>query len=494
MMKMRNIYKSIFGTLLSLPLLFSGCSDDYQNSNLGDQPLVLSVSNKTIALDITEPNSEAVTFEWSSGSNHNTNSAISYLFEFDQLGNDFANSIKVELSQGTRSVKYRTAEFNTILIEELGVEPSTEVELEARVTATVHNDKVEAQISEVVALSVVGYKPLSETLYLVGSAAPNGDDVDNATAMNTVASSAGSFVWQGALNKGELRFITTLGKELPAYFMGEEEEVLYLRESESDTNGVPFEIAATGSYKISLNIIDLSIDIEAVDAPTYSQLWFVGGFTGWSFEEMRVSKEDPFVFYYNAELNSGGGADDFKIATQPDFDGSIVFLRPEVNGEGAGEGLKVVAWSENEKPGGENDHKWHLDDGVYKIKLDTRAMTIDIVPFTPFEMVYLVGEATPNGWSIDNATPLIATDSPYKFTWEGTLKEGEMKFTCDKQSDWNGAWFLASVDGIEPSGELEQMIFSAVGSNPDNKWSINKEGTYTIELDQLQESVIIKKK
>ncbi len=88
---------------------------------------------------------------------------------------------------------------------------------------------------------------------------------------------------------------------------------------------------------------------------------------------------------------------------------------------------------------------------------------------------------------------MTAGSDPYKFTWTGTLKEGEMKFTCDKQSDWNGAWFLASQNGMEPTGDQEQMIFSPSGSNPDNKWKITTAGTYTIELDQLQETVIIKK-
>jgi hypothetical protein len=33
------------------------------------------------------------------------------------------------------------------------------------------------------------------------------------------------------------------------------------------------------------------------------------------------------------------------------------------------------------------------------------------------------------------------------------------------------------------------MLYSNVGSNPDNKWNITEAGTYTIELDQLQETV-----
>ena len=51
-------------------------------------------------------------------------------------------------------------------------------------------------------------------------------------------------------------------------------------------------------------------------------------------------------------------------------------------------------------------------------------------------MVYLVGDA-PNGWDIGNATPMESTDNPNIFTWSGNLKGGELKFTLDKQNDWN---------------------------------------------------------
>ena len=74
-------------------------------------------------------------------------------------------------------------------------------------------------------------------------------------------------------------------------------------------------------------------------------------------------------------------------------------------------------------------------------------------PFTPYEGLYLVGDATPNGWSIDNATPMAkSADSPYIFTWSGTLNTGEMKISCDKQSDWNGDWLMADKSGKAPTG------------------------------------------
>lgn len=42
--------------------------------------------------------------------------------------------------------------------------------------------------------------------------------------------------------------------------------------------------------------------------------------------------------------------------------------------------------------------------------------------------LFMVGDATPNGWSIDDPTPFTQNaDDPMLFTWEGTLNMGEMK-------------------------------------------------------------------
>lgn len=124
--------------------------------------------------------------------------------------------------------------------------------------------------------------------------------------------------------------------------------------------------------------------------------------------------------------------------------------------------------------------------------------------FHPYEGIWLVGDATPNGWDLSNATAMTKT-SDYVFTWTGQLNAGELKFTCDKQSDWNGAWFMcAAGSDVEPTGQTEQALFIDKSSasckaqyldlnvgDVDQKWKITQSGTYTITLDQLHETVTI---
>lgn len=461
-------------------------------SSKGEKVLSLAVSETSVVLDVSSPQANAVAFNWTNGTNQGTNAGITYQFQLAVAGTNFSKPCSINLSKGSVSAKYTNEEFNSLLIDSLGINPETEVNLEARVIATVLSSEVGQQVSNVVSLKAKTYKPIASMLYLIGSAAPNGWSADNATKMNTVSGTVGGFVWQGKLNAGELKFITTLGKFTPSYNKGADASELYFRESDQDSYDEKFVIPTTGTYKITLNIVSLTIDIQATEAPQYGELWFVGGFTGWSFVPMRNDLLDPFVFHYNATLVSSTASDEFKIATQASFDDNVVFLRPEVNQQSAGTNLNVVKWSLNENS---SDYKWKISAGTYKIKLDTRDMKINIVPFTPYSMIYLVGDATPKGWDITNATAMTpVAGNSNKFTWTGTLNSGEFKFSCDKQSDWNGAWFVAGSGGLEPSGSAEQMLFSGSGSNPDNKWKISSAGTYTIELDQLQELVTISKK
>jgi len=485
---MKKIYQLLSFCLL--PLLMAACKDDFGNIQYPDGPLILSVQEQEIVLEVAHPESDAITFSWTSGSNFGSNAAIQYVLELATKEDHFEHPIQSEWDKGTTSVGYRTDEFNQLLIEQLGIEPGSEVELAARVTAHVQAEGIAPQVSDPISIKVKTYKPITSTLYLIGSATPNGWSADDATKMNAVQGSAGSFVWQGVLTAGEFKMITDLGSFAPSYNKGNDNEHLYYRASIDDDYDEPFYITEAGAYQIKVNLIDLSISITPMEGAAYNELWFVGGFTGWSFQPMVRDANDPFIFRYHAVLNADAGADEFKIATKPDFDPSVVFLRPETNQQGPGTGLPVVSWSESEN---NNDFKWHINSGTYKIKLDLKNNQIDIVPFVPYPQLYLVGDAAPNGWDINAATPLNKGTSAYVFTWTGTLKVGEFKFSCDQQADWNGAWFLASQNGMTPSGEVEQMLFSNPGSNPDNKWKITAAGTYTITLDQLQETVIIKK-
>lgn len=476
-------YRLLFLLSLLAALLIRCVDDNYMELDKGSTPLEITVSGTEIELDAANPATEALKLSWTTGSNQGTHAAISYRFQMDVQGNNFAGGISLDLGREVYEKIYRNEELNDILLNDFGIAVNAETVLEARVIATISAEGIEPETSNVQRISVKTHKPITKTLYLIGDATPNGWSADDATEMRPINNVAKGFTWTGTLSTGNFKFITTLGQFAPSYNKGENDTKLYLRESDEDPYDEQFEITEAGTYTVTVNLITLAVSIVRGEGPEYTELWFVGNPTGWNFEPMTVNPLDPFVFHYNADLSAGG---EFKIGTAA---GSwdAVFFRPAVDMTPEGTDLDVDKWA------GDPDYKWNISGGVYKIKLDTRDMKIDIVPFTPFTMIYLVGDATPSGWDIGNATAMTATPDPYKFTWTGALKGGELKFTCDKQDDWNGAWFIASEADKAPTGQEEQMMYNYPGAGVDYKWRISEAGTYQIELDQLKETVIIKK-
>lgn len=104
-------------------------------------------------------------------------------------------------------------ELNDILRNHFGATAGENISLEARLTATV-TERDEKQVSTT-AFSVTAYKPLTSTLYLIGSATPGGWSADDVTEMTRKDN--GIFTWTGRLVAGEFKFITTLGSFLPSY-------------------------------------------------------------------------------------------------------------------------------------------------------------------------------------------------------------------------------------------------------------------------------------
>ena len=148
-------------------------------------------------------------------------------------------------------------------------------------------------------------------------------------------------------------------------------------------------------------------------------------------------------------------------------------------------------------------YKWNATAGFHHIMLYIKdgKEKANFVAAQPYEKLYLIGDATEAGWILENALPMTKK-SAYVQEWEGPLKKGQLKFSCDCQSDWMGAWYLASEAGKAPAGEAEPIIFLDKNNTQtgqmglrefDQKWNISEAGNYKITLDQLAETVIIAK-
>lgn len=209
-----------------------------------------------------------------------------------------------------------------------------------------------------------------------------------------------------------------------------------------------------------------------------------GGFNYTDPIPMKLSYKNPNQFIYNEVLQAG----EFEIPIakgKPNGD----FYRPETNHPAISAGKTVYA------PGGAttpNTNRWLITNpGAYKMTLDiTEPAFITIKPFTPYTQLWIVGDATPAGWNIVNPTPMVQTPgNPYEFSYTGPLNAGEFKIPVSL-GNWSVDFYMPPTNHPDIS-KTEVVLIP--GGNPDNKWQITSAGNYKVVINQLYETISIKK-
>lgn len=465
--------------------LLTACKrENYAVYNKGNTPLIISASKASIILKEKEGVNDAVIFNWTSGSNQGTNAAIVYTLQLAKQGTNFANPITEILGKVTYTRKFNVKDLNDSLLNHFNALPGQIFTLEARVIATTQESSVAPETSPVISIKITPYKPVSATLYLLGDATPNGWDNSKATALTAVPNNPGAFKWTGSLAAGNFKFITTLGQWIPSYNKGASAAAMLLRTDFSQPDD-QWQIATAGVYSVEVDIINLTITVTQSSAPPFSRLWIVGSATpnGWNINspnEMIVDSTNLFVFNYNEVLSAG----EFKFPTSTGNWGADFYM-PLVNYQALSlTDVQLVR-------GGSPDNKWQITTaGAYKIKLDLLNTKVYIKPFTPYTKLWLVGDATPAGWNIDNPTEMTVNPSnPYEFTWTGAMTAGEFKMPTAK-SNWGCDYFMPLTDQQGINSHLAKFV---AAGNPDHKWKITTAGNYRITFNQLKETIDIVK-
>ncbi len=469
--------------VLAASLALTACKKTIDTEyNKGETPLALSADKSAVVLKEQDNNSDAITFSWTSGTNKGTNAAITYKLLLDKQGANFSNPVTLSLGTAVLSKKFSVNELNDSVRSHWNLPANVETTLEAKVVSTVANNAASGETSNVVEVKVTPYQPVTATLYLIGDATPNGWSASAATAMTAVAGQPGKFTWTGNLTVGDFKFITTLNQFLPSYNKGANNTSLVYRTDNAQPDD-KFTITTPGNYSIAVDLLNLSISLSAANTPPYTRLWIVGDATpnGWNIDnpnEMRVDSSNLWVFKYGEVMKAG----DFKIPTSTGNWGTDYYMPPVAYPPLTATDVQLVR-------NGNPDNKWKITNpGPYKIRLDLQSMKINITPFTPYTKIWMVGDATPNGWNIDNPVELtpVAGD-PYKFEYTGPMNAGEFKFPL-ATGNWGTDYFMPEVD---QSGLGSTRMKFVSGGNPDHKWRLTQAGNYKITIDQLRETISI---
>ena len=437
-------------------------------------PLSISASADNVALTqtATSASTTALTLNWTTGTNHGTGSSISYVLQIDKKGNNFASALQFDMGKGVYTKSFTVSELNNYLLNHWNVPAGSVVQLEARVIDTVYSSPKVSDVSKTIDISASPYKPVSTTLYLLGDATQAGWDSTKAIPMAPTKTDPTTFVYRGLFRAGDYEFITTQGKMLPAYIQGSDSTKMLFRTSSTQADH-PFSIPDSGVYAVSASLLNLSVKVQKVNLPPFDSLFIIGDAApnGWDVTHATPLVQDsanPFIFTYQGVLNAGQFK--FPVNRNSDFSQDMY--------EMATDSTMYL-----HKGGASDDNKWTIDKkGFYTLTLNLLNNTIKIVRTE----LYIVGDATPIGWNIDQAIAL--KEDPVDgciFTYTGPMTAGKFKFPVNRDTDWGQDMYMRVNDST---------MYRHVGGAPDdNKWTITQAGNYVITANIQTLKLSIKK-
>ncbi len=442
-----------------LLLLMSSCQQNEEFNIPLAGPLTLTATKSEVVLTEKQAANEALNFSWTTGSNQGTGASISYLLQMDKKGNNFANPVSFDLGKAVYAKSLSGLDLNNYLLNFWHVAPNTATQFEARVTATISTTPETNEVTSSYSFTLTPYQPVSTTLYLFGLASPNGSNADKAIAMTPSASDPTVFTYLGSLNAGGLKFITTQGQLLPSYNKGADDSHLVYRDQDSQPDNL-ITVSETAVYKVTVSLLDLTVTTVKMDLPPYSTIYMVGDATpnGWDIGNatpLVQNADNPYIFTYSGVMQKG----DFKFPVNRNTDwGQDMYMKVD------------DTHMYLHKGGASDDNKWSIaKKGYYTITLNLLDNTITMDRLK----LYMVGSATPIGWSIDKAVEMTedATDGCI-FTYTGPMVAGEFKFPVNRDSSWGQDMYMRVDD--------THMYRHKGGASDDNKWNITADGNYVI--------------
>lgn len=417
-----------------LMLVFQACSDD--DNEVYINPDVDSTA--TLSLDQTGPfvlssdmaEETLFTASWTEPDFGFNAANPTYQILVDVAGNEFQNAQTVVVGTDL-SYAFTYQKINTIT-QNLGLTPSVESTLELKLQALLGAGSSSSEVfnSTVQTITVTPYSSvldLSTTWGIVGSGYNDWGATPDAPFYQT--GTDGVFVAYVDLIDGEIKF-----RENSAWDNNYGDDGA---DGTLEAGGANIAVTA-GSYKVTLNLNDLTYTIEA-----YS-LGIVGsGYNDWG--------ATP-----DFKLNYDSYSDTFK-GTVALIDGEIKFrLNNEWNGDWGGENGTLVS-------GGANIA---VTAGNYIVTVDFNQNTYTLEAID--NIWGIVGSAAPNGWDGPDAQMMRDWSVPDNDVWTITLAlaDGEIKFRAN--NDWNVNYGDDNADGTIEAGGANIAVTA---------------GTYTIKLD-----------
>lgn len=366
------------------------------------------------------------------------------------------------------------------------------------------------------------------TLYMVGDATSGGWSLDAATSFTPTEEDPLLFTWEGGLNAGEMKLCLVLNSDWSMPFIrpeanGEEinktpiaNKAFVMWAGDPDNK---WKVSEAGIYKLTFDLRNWTMSTEYLgekpEEPSEPSdplqetdvLYILGDATptpggGWDNNNpFELTKTSDHIFEFEGTLKKG----EMKACIEK---GSwdVPFVRPtfdkcKITKEGVEDPNFVFTTSP--------DDKWLVEDaGKYKLTFDLENQTLKAEFLgeeepgdnpgagEPIETntLYMIGDATPNGWSMDNASEFTQdTDNKYIFTWTGNLGTGNMKACLVKDGTFSCPFLRPSTANVEISSAGVAASDFVFTTGPDDQWSVTEAGTYKITFDLEHRTITAEK-
>lgn len=135
------------------------------------------------------------------------------------------------------------------------------------------------------------------------------------------------------------------------------------------------------------------------------------------------------------------------------------------------------------------------ESGNYYITVDTKSLTCDITrsDYQESEIkctaLFLVGDATPGGWSVEDGTPLYqSATAPYEYSATVALKsDGSFKIATALRGagSWDAKYYY--FRDTDNAGKI------STDSTDDRQWSVSEDGNYTVTVNTIADTISIER-
>lgn len=351
----------------------------------------------------------------------------------------------------------------------------------------------------------------TSTLYMVGDATPNGWSIDSPTPLTAGGEDPLVFEWEGELSAGEMKLCLTTGSWDAPFIRpvnaGEaigaapiSEAVFTMHAGDPDDK---WKVVESGVYHLTFNLRDWTMSSEMTGGAAgpdmtpikTDNLYMVGDATpaGWNIDApYALSKTSEYIFEYEGPLTAG----EMKLCTSAgswDTD----FIRPASDGvQITRDGVAEPGFIYTANP----DNKWKVaDPGVYRLVFDLENHTLSaqfksetVSDRSPIETesLFMIGDATPGGWSMDDATPFTCSGD-YLWTWEGELVQGSFKACTERDGTFSCPFIRpasASCTVSENGVSDPDFVYT---TSPDDQWSVTRAGRYRISFDLREWTIAV---